>query len=80
MVIADTSLFWPNGLTIDYAMQKPSYICMTGHHYTYFFSFCRTLYWTDWGSVPKIERANMDGSVPNGHCRHQSLLAEWLDH
>ncbi len=23
---------------------------------------CRWLYWTDWGSVPKIERAGMDGS------------------
>lgn len=24
--------------------------------------FCRYMYWTDWGEIPKIERAALDGS------------------
>ena len=28
---------------------------------TFFFS-CSYMYWTDWGELPKIERANLDGS------------------
>jgi len=28
----------------------------------YSFSFSRWIYWTDWGTPPKIERAAMDGS------------------
>lgn len=24
--------------------------------------FCRYMYWTDWGEMPKIERANLDGT------------------
>jgi len=24
--------------------------------------FVRFIYWSDWGDVPKIERANLDGS------------------
>ncbi len=27
-----------------------------------FVTICRYLYWTDWGEVPKIERAGMDGT------------------
>lgn len=28
----------------------------------FFICFFRFMYWTDWGEVPKIERAGMDGS------------------
>lgn len=26
-------------------------------------TFFRIMFWTDWGEVPKIERADMDGSI-----------------
>lgn len=27
-----------------------------------FYFHCRYMYWTDWGEIPKIERAALDGS------------------
>ena len=34
-------------------------LLMSWVYFSYFFRF---MYWTDWGEVPKIERAGMDGS------------------
>jgi hypothetical protein len=35
-----------------------TFICLAKLYHWYF----RVLYWTDWGSSPKIEKANYDGS------------------
>ena len=34
------------------------------HEYVFYYYFSQ-LFWTDWGTVPRIERANLDGTERN---------------
>ena len=39
------------------------YFLISGPQFILKFCLFRFMYWTDWGEVPKIERAGMDGSL-----------------
>ncbi|XP_039278794.1 low-density lipoprotein receptor-related protein 6 [Nilaparvata lugens] len=60
MKVVTTGLISPYGLACDWLTEK-LYWTVESQLIFFNFSFHSLMFWTDWGEVPKIERASMDG-------------------